>query len=236
LGGVEPEGRNPTDTERTVLEMRKLLVVQVLCAASLAFGQAPANQPEPPLASSAWNLHFKFHDPQRLSVVEPGKTQPTVYWYMLYTVENQADQELFFYPEFQIVTDTLQVVNSGTGVSPEAYEAVFRRANNPLLLPPEKIAGRILRGKDRARHGVAIWKDFDPRAKAFTVHVSGLSGEVMRWRNPAFNPEKAESPKNQRYFLLRKTLAVPYTLPGSEAARSQSIPRRDVEGQKWVMR
>lgn len=216
--------------------MRKLLAVLLLCASPHASGQPPVGGPEPPLTSSAWNLRFKFHDPQRLSVVEPGKPEPAVYWYMLYTVENRSDQELFFYPEFQVVTDTLQVINSGTDVSPEAYEAVFRRANNRRLLPPEKIAGRILRGADRARHGVAIWKDFDPRAKGFTVHVSGLSGEVLRWKNPAFETEKPEGPKNQRYFLLRKTLAIPYSLPGSEAARSHSVPRRDAENQKWVMR
>ncbi|HOA74357.1 MAG TPA: hypothetical protein PLQ89_09865 [Phycisphaerae bacterium] len=216
--------------------MRKLLAALVLCTASLAFGQTPATRPEPALASAAWNLHFKFHDPQRLSVVEPGQSEPTVYWYMLYTVENQSDQELFFYPEFQIVTDTMQVVTAGKDVSPEAYQAAFRRANDPLLLPPERIAGRILRGKDRARHGVAIWRDFDPKARGFTVHVAGLSGEVMRWKNPAFNPDKAEGPSNQRYFLLRKTLAIPYTLPGSEASRATSIPRRQPEGQKWVMR
>lgn len=216
--------------------MPKVLATMVLCAASLAFGQTSANRPEPALASTAWNLHFRFQDPQRVSVVEPGQNEPVVYWYMVYTVENQSDQELFFYPEFQIVTDTMQVVSSGAGVSPEAYEAVFRRANNPLLLPPEKVAGRILRGKDRARHGVAIWRDFDSKARTFTVHVSGLSGEVMRWKNPAFNPDKPEGSDNQRYFLLRKTLAVPYTLPGSEASRAASVPRRNPEGQKWVMR
>src|SRR5690606_23640874 len=132
--------------------------------------------------------------------------------------------------------DTMQVINSGAGVSPEAYEAAFRRANDPLLLPPEKIAGRILRGKDRARHGVAIWRDFNSKARAFTAHVAGLSGEVMRWKNPAFDANKPEGAKNERYFLLRKTLAVPYTLPGSEASRTSALPRRSPEGQKWVMR
>lgn len=214
--------------------MYKLLAASVLCAASVVFGQA--TRPEPALASSAWTLNFKFQDPQRLSVVEPGKAEPTVYWYMLYTVENQTDQEVDFYPEFQLVTDTMQTITSGQDVSPEAFRSVFRRANDPALLAPERIAGRILRGKDRARHGVAIWKDFDPKAKGFTIYVGGLSGEVMRWKNPAFDAEKPVKQGNQKYFLLRKTLAIPYTLPGSEGSRSSATPRRNAEGQKWVMR
>lgn len=216
--------------------MRKVMAAQVLCAASAVFAQAPATRPEPALASSAWNLKFRFEDPQRLSVVEPGQTSPAVYWYMLYTVENVNDAEVNFYPEFQLVTDTMQVVGSGVGVSPEAFRAVQRRANDPALLPPEQIAGRILRGKDRSRSGVAIWKDFDPKAKSFTVYVSGLSGEVMRWKNPAFDSARAEGPKNRKFFLLRKTLSVPYTLPGSEESRPAALPRRNAEGQKWVMR
>lgn len=214
--------------------MYKLLAAQILCAGSIVFAQAVL--PEPALTSSAWNLNLRFEDPQRVSVVEPGKEQPTVYWYMLYSVENQTDQEVDFYPDFQIVTDTLQVTTSGKDVSPEAFRSVFRRANDPALLTPEKIAGRILRGKDRARHGVAIWNDFDPKAKAFTVYVGGLSGEVMRWKNPAFDADKPVGPKNQKYFLLRKTLAIPYSLPGSENARSAATPRRIAESQKWVMR
>jgi hypothetical protein len=216
--------------------MYKLLMAQVLCAGSIALGEAPATRPEPALASSAWSLNLRFQDPQRLSVVQPGEAQPVVYWYMLYTVENTSDQELYFYPEFQVVTDTLQVINANAGVSSEAFQAVFRRANDPALVPPERVAGRILRGKDRARHGVAIWRDIDIRAKQFTVYIGGLSGETLRWRNPAFAPDKAEGPGNMKYFLLRKTLAIPYSLPGSEGSRPNAVPRRIADEQKWVMR
>jgi len=196
----------------------------------------PASQPTPAMVSRAWTLNFKFQDPQRLSVVEPGQAKPVVYWYMLYTVENTTDREVQFYPEFELVTDTLRVVQSGRDVSPAAYQAVVDRANNPALLPPEKILGRLLVGKDRAKHGVAIWKDFDPQAKGFTVYVGGLSGEQTRWKNPAFNAEKPEGPSNQKYFMLRKTLAIPYEFASSEANRSMAVPRRQVEKQTWVMR
>jgi hypothetical protein len=196
----------------------------------------PASQPMPAIVSTSWTLKLKFQDPQRVSVIEPGQQSPVVYWYMLYALENTSGREVDFYPSVEVVTDTLQIVRSERGVSPEAYQAVARRANDPALLPPEKIAGRIIVGKDRARHGVAIWKDFDPRAKGFTVYFSGLSGEIARWKNPAFDAEKPEGPRNQKYFLLRKTLAIPYVLAGSESTRGTAVPRRLADKQAWVMR
>lgn len=216
--------------------MHKLLAIPALCAATAVFAQAPASQPTPAIASSAWSLNFKFQDPQRLSVLLPGEAVPTVYWYMLYTVENTTDREIDFHPGFEVVTDKLEVIKADRGVSPEAYQAVFRRAKDPTLLPPEKIAGRILRGQDRARHGVAIWKDVNAQTKSFTVYVSGLSGEIARWKNPAVDPNKPEGPDNQRYFLLRKTLAVPYNLAGSEESRAAAVPQRIADKQRWVMR
>lgn len=216
--------------------MHKLLLVNSLWAAGIVFAQSPASQPAPAVASGAWNLIFKFHDPQRLSLVEPGQASPVMYWYVLYTVENNTGREVQFYPEFEIVTDTLKAFPGDRDVSPGAYQAVAHRANDSALLPPEKIAGRILVGKERARHGVAIWRDFDPRAKAFTLFVSGLTGETARWRNPAFDGEKPEGPKNKKYFLLRKTLSVPYVLGSSEAMRSTAVPTRQPDKQTWVMR
>jgi hypothetical protein len=193
-------------------------------------------RPEPDLVPGAWELNFRFHDPQRVSVLLPGQEEPVVYWYMLYTVENPTGQEVDFYPEFELVTETLQVLSSGLGVSPEAYRAVERRAGDPLLVPPEKAIGRLLRGKERARHSVAIWPDFDPRARRFSIFVAGLSGEIKRVKNPAFDPDQPETDTNKRYFTLRKTLEIPYRFPGSEEMRSLAVPERVEEKQKWIMR
>jgi hypothetical protein len=134
------------------------------------------------------------------------------------------------------VTDTLKVIPSEVRVSPEAFKAIQRRTNDPLLLPPEKIAGRLQRGADRMRHGVAVFRDFDPKAKAFTIYVAGLSGEFKRVKNPGFDAKKPEGPKNERYMVLRKTLGIGYKFPGAESARRQSVPERVIDGLKWVMR
>jgi len=192
--------------------------------------------PQPSVTPRSWELTLRFQDPQRVSVFLPGKSQPAVYWYMHYFIENDTDRDVDFYPEIDLVTDTLKVVHSELNVSPEAFKAIQRRANDPLLLQPEECVGRLLRGKDQTRHAVAIWRDFDPKAKAFTIYVSGLSGEILRIQNPAFDPSKPLSDTHQRYFTLRKTLAIPYKLPGSVGLRNKGVPMRVPGQQKWIMR
>ncbi len=192
--------------------------------------------PTPSEVPKSWELKFRFHDPQRVSVFEPGKKDPTLYWYMLYRVENQSGKEVDFYPRMELVTDTLKVVASQQHVSPETFNAVQRRSGNPLLLPPEKVTGKLLVGEEHARYSVAMWKDFDPKAKGFTIYVTGLSGEWTKVRNPAFDEDKPRNDKNPRYFILRKTLAIPYRFPVSESMRQAGIPERLPEKQAWVMR
>jgi len=216
-----------------------------ICLCTLGADSAPAaaplgdprlTAPQPAVAPVSWELKFRYHDPQRVSVVLPGQDRPAVYWYMLYTVENPTDQEVDFYPQFDLVTDTLQVVRSEIGVSPEAFKAIQRREHDPLLVPHRQVIGPLLRGQDRARHSVAIWRDFDPKAKSFVIYVSGLSGEVTRWKNPAFDRARPEDDTNPQYFTLRKALAIPYAFPGAEATRAQAVPERVTRAQHWIMR
>jgi len=214
-----------------------------LAALMLSLAQAPATPVEhyttatrPSVAPVSWELKFRFQDPQRVSVVVPGKDRPVVYWYLLYTVENPGRSDIEYYPHFELVTDTLKVVPSELRVSPEALQAIKRRSNDPLLLTPEKIVGTLQRGADRRRHGVAIFRDFDPTAKGFTIFVSGLSGEIKRVKNPGFDESRPEGPDNPRYMVLRKTLAIPYKFPGSVSTRGRAVPERVIDGLKWVMR
>ena len=216
--------------------MCKLLKTISLCAAALAIGHAVAQTPTPSIVPVSWTLRITFSDPQRVSVFLPGQDQPVVYWYMLYRVENDTDQEVDFYPRFDLVTDTLQVIHNELKVSPEAFRAIQRRSGDPLLLTPERVMGRLLRGEDRARHSVAIWRDFDPKTRAFQVYAMGLSGETIRLKNPGFDPSRPESDGNPRYFTLRKALEIPYLFPGSPATRSTVTPVRLAEQQKWIMR
>jgi len=216
--------------------MRKLFFYINLCASLVFCGPILQAAPKPAVAPISWELKFRFQDPQKVSVVVPGQSQPEVYWYMLYSVENQGDREVDFYPHFQLVTDTLQVIRSEIQVSPEAFRAIKRRSGDPLLVTPTKVMGRLLRGKDRAKHCVAIWRDFDFKAKGFKIYVRGLSGETIRLKNPVFDPKKPESEKNKRYFTLRKTLEIPYKFPGGLQMRTLAKPERIASDQRWVMR
>ncbi len=214
--------------------MRKYLLFGTLGALLVAtVGHAA---PEPSIVPKSWELNFRYRDPERIAVTLPGRAEPVVYWYMLYTVENRTDEAREFYPTFTIVTDTLNVVESDVGVSPEAFRAIKRRWEDSLLLPPSQINGKLLVGEDRAKRGVAIWPDFDPKAREFTVYISGLSGETTRISNPAFNPEKPVGPRNPRLFILHKTLEIPYRLPGGEGDRSRAVPERLSREPHWVMR
>lgn len=213
---------------------RKLFLLSGLAAVSL-IGTGHA-QPKPSEVPKSWELNFRFQDPQRVAVTMPGRAEPVVFWYMLYTVENRTGEPREFYPTFELVTDTLNVVESEISVSPEAFRAIQRRWKNPLLLEGSRINGTILPGEDRAKQGVAFWPDFDPKAREFTVYVGGLSGETKKVANPAFDPGKPENAKNQRFFLLRKTLAIPYRLPGGPLDRSRAVPERLAREQTWVMR
>jgi hypothetical protein len=155
---------------------------------------------------------------------------------MTYSIENPGPKEAGFYPKFELVTDKLQVIQSEIKVSPEAFRAIQRRTGDPLLLMPERTSGQLLVGKDRQRHGVAVWKNVDPECRSFTVYVTGLSGETVRMKNPAFDEGARESDKNPKYFILRKTLAIPYKLPGGEGTRDLAVPERKNGEEKWVMR
>jgi hypothetical protein len=218
--------------------MRKymaLLMLGAVCSVGAGVPVVPGI-PEPSVSPVSWELKFRYQDPQKVSVVVPGQDKPVLYWYVPYSVENPGPQEVPFYPKFELVTDTLQVIPSEVRVSPEAFRAIQRRTGDALLLTPERAVGKLLVGQDRQRHGVAIWKNVDPATRSFTVYVTGLSGETVRLKNPEFDDKKPEGDKNQKYFILRKTLAVPYKLPGGESTRELAVPEREEGNQKWIMR
>ncbi|MGD2110908.1 MAG: hypothetical protein PVI86_16140, partial [Phycisphaerae bacterium] len=77
-------------------------------------------------------------------------------------------------------------------------------------------------------------RTFDRNADSFTIYAAGFSGEIQRLANPAFKSNQKESRQNPRYFLLRKTLAVRYDLPGDATTRSTAVPVRRTR--EWVMR
>jgi len=206
---------------------------------------APVPSPVP----KSWQLNFDFVDPQTITVRLPGRDKPQTFWYILYTVTNNSGQEVQFFPKFELVTNTMQVLPGDPGVHPMVFEAVRarHRPTHPLLVEPVKVMGRLLQGPDNAKSSVVIWPQFDIAANQFTVYVAGLSGESVLLPNPSYHPDQPEYdvktlgdgtevrlPVNLKFFTLRKTLAVRYILPGDEQTRvSARVGRLEMQ---WIMR
>ena len=215
----------------------KCVAVTSVCALVCALsGLVAEAAPQASILPESWALNVKFHDPQRITFQLPGDPHVTTFWYLLFEIANNTGEDVGFYPSFRLVTDTLEVVEGGDDISPSVYDAIFARHRHeyPFAVPPATITGSILRGEDNARASAAVFRMFDKQANGFTIFVSGLSGDIERVRNPRFDATQAESDTNPRFFILRRTLAITYDLPGDVETRIEATPVR--RERKWVMR
>ncbi|MFQ5590402.1 MAG: hypothetical protein ACE5HE_04485 [Phycisphaerae bacterium] len=188
------------------------------------------------IARASWELDFRFHDLERVRVRLPGDAVQTTYWYLLYEVINNTGREVDFFPSFRLVTDTLEVVVGGDRVSPSVYDSIAARHRKeyPFFAPPWKMIGPVLQGEANARASAAVFRAFDRNASSLTVYVAGLTGDSVRLANPLveLGPEALGDAKP--YYVLRRTLAIRYDLPGDPGTRAMATPIR--RGREWVMR
>lgn len=211
-----------------------LLATVVAGAAGLA-----RSAPEPRVAATDWQFEFEYDTPSPIQVRD-AMGRPQTYWYMLYEITNRSDEEQYFVPDFVLYTDTGEVVESGAGVGPAVYQAIRRRHRNDLIENPSQLTGRVLRGADNARFGVAVFRKLDPQARSFDIFVGGLSGETARVELPVpvevteITAEGEVQTVARETIVLRKTLRLGFRIPGEPGARRQTvvIPA----GQEWVMR
>jgi len=203
---------------------------------TLAGAAELAAAPQPSVAAHNWQLDFDFEDIRRIDVVLPGDRRPTTFWYLLYTVTNHSGKDVDFYPTFELVTSSLQVVTAGDGISPTVHDAVaaLHQKLHPFFRDPSQVSGRLLQGPDNARTSAAVFRDFDPAANAVMVFVGGLSGEIVSVVNPVFDPDREENAENPRFFPLRKTFVIHYDIPGDLRTRQEAPPLR--RATDWVMR
>ncbi len=216
--------------------MKDRSIVLSACVLVFAVAAGVLAAPEPSRNPKSWQLDFEYHDLQRIDVVLPGDKAPTTFWYMLYTVTNNTGREVDFYPTFELVTDTFDVVVGGDRISPTVYDVIKARHKRlyPFFRDPIRASGKLLQGPDNARTSAAVFRDFDPNADQVTVYVAGLSGEIQRINNPSFEPSKGVSQRNPRFFTLRKSLGITYDLPSDSVTREAVTPvRRETA---WVMR
>ncbi len=207
-----------------------------LLACFCGSASATAQVPKPSRAAVSWELKFSFSDPQRISLTLPGTNQPTTYWYMLYTVENDSNRDVPFYATAELVTASLQVIKGGEQISPTVYDAIKTRhkITHPFMIYPSRVSGTLLQGEDNAKTSMVVFRQFNYEDNAFSIYFSGLSGEIKQQPNPSFDASQPESKKNPRTFTLRKTLEIKYELPGDETTRRLAKPIRGER--RWVMR
>lgn len=216
--------------------MNSKISIILICTVAVCAARSTSAAPTPEHISSSWQLEFEFQDPQRLTLQLPGDKQPTTYWYVLYKVTNNTGKDVQFYPSFRLVTDSLKIVDGGADIHPRVYDTISARHTKeyPFFVTPSKTSGLLLQGKENARSSAVVFRMFDKQANNFTVYFSGLSGQIERVSNPTFDTSQKESTENQRFFLLRRTLAVSYDLPGDRGTRSVARPIR--KHREWVMR
>ncbi len=192
--------------------------------------------PKPSVGSKNWQLVITYDDPQRMTVRSPGEDRDTTFWYVMYTVTNKGRREVPFFPTFELVTDQLGVTIGGEKISPTVYEAIRDRHSrtHPFFRDPNSMLGPILPGEDNSRTSAIAFRQIDSEVNRFTIYAGGLSGEIQRLQNRGFDQKKPVSDENKPFFVLRKTLAIRYDLPGDSMTRQQATPVR--VSQEWVMR
>lgn len=217
----------------------------LLCALSAtAFAD-----PEPSPTPVSWELKFESTRPERITV--GGRT----YWYLVYKVTNHTDEDVAFQPDIVRVEEIesevpadkakqeaqkaskITVTPAIVGLNRNVFNAIKKRYKStyPFLVHPVDAISTLRQGKDNAITSVAVFPEMDPRVAKFTIYVGGLSGEQIVRPNPTFDPKKPADPENNpRVFVMRKTLAMPYTLPGDTRTRSSANPK--LGRMEWVMR
>ncbi len=172
--------------------------------------------PQPSVVPQTWELFFTAQPVERMIV--DGKT----YFYIRYKVVNNTGKDILFTPDFQLMTDTGQLLQSETQAD-NVYKKVKALYKAEFMLSPIDIFGKLRQGEDNAKEGVAIFTGVDADARNFKIFVSGTTGDTAEVKNPLTG--KTE--------ILHKTLVLEYDIPGQAIGIDiQPQPKMPY----WVMR
>jgi len=223
-----------------------------LCAALLgltAFVSAAAGPdtdpnvgkpPKPLTVPLQWELKIDIERLRCLPMRLPGEKRDQLFWYLRYTVTNLTDEDHVFVPEFILYTETGQVSRAGKSVPTAVFYKIKKLHEDPLLKTQTSVTRKILRGRDNAKSGAAIWPDFDPNCGVIDIFIGGLSGETKTIPLPKpvkvvetdYLGNKKTVTKNS--LILTKTLQLRYLIAGEKAARRRTVPK--LLKKQWVMR
>jgi hypothetical protein len=210
--------------------MIKVVISSIIMAVLLNCLALAAPEPAVVAKPGDWTLEVRFEQPQQM--VLPGALQQR-FWYIILTLTNKSGKDVDFYPQCDLVTDTLQVIPSARGTPTSLFEKIKNRHHGkyPLLELLENAGNKLLQGEDNTRDVVVIWPDFDPNAKSVSMFISGLSNETVAVDSPT---EKDPNGNPVKMCLLRKTLELRYSIAGDPKFRSDQ--KLKFESRQWVMR
>lgn len=209
---------------------QKFILAGILALAWTAIAPAAPKPAVIPIPGT-WQLDLELHgNPLPVEVTMPGDEKPTRFWYLLYTVTNNTGNDITFYPQFELISDNLRLIDGNRGLLKPIYAAVrdLYATTIPLLEPYSMVAGKILQGQDNARDSLAIFPEFDPNATTVRIFFSGLSNEVVQINHPVDIDKNTNQPKK---VLLKKTLVLEYQVSGPPGQRSLLYRNR-----YWIMR
>ena len=221
--------------------MRYAVTTALLAAAAVMVVAGDARTaPVPSEAKVKWQLDLVYDRPRPIRVQLPGQKTKTTFWYMIFSVANRTGKDHAYAPQFDLYTDTGQLLRAGQGTPTFVFREIKALHSMPLLKTLAAVTGKILQGEDNAKHSVATWQDFDPKAGAFDVFVGGLSGETAVIQLPkAIKIVKIDARGNKKevvtkQLLLTKQLQLSYKIPGEAQARPRT-PVRFIR-KKWILR
>ena len=220
----------------------KRLAVKVVSAAMATALVAGAGQsaPKPSPIPIKWELDIRVEPIKAIEVRLPGSDNPQLFWFIRYTLVNDTGQDILFVPDFVLYTDNGQILRAGQQVPTAVFKAVKQLYNDPLMKDMTAMTGKLLQGEDNAKEGVAIWRDFDPKAGGFDIFIGGLSGESAEIKLPTtikvveLAADGEEKTVETDTAIITKTLDLQYGVPGEAAARNHATPK--LLDRRWVMR
>ncbi len=194
-----------------------VVAVAGICGMALWSGSRAMAAPDPSPVPISWELKFVSHPPERIEV--EGKT----YWYIRYTITNTTGKDILFTPEFELMTDTGQVLPAFKEVPKAVFTRIKALYNNSLLMSPTAILGKLLQGEDNSRDGLILFSGVETESREFQFFTSGLSGETAEVKNPLTG----------KPAVLKKTLVLDYNIPGMAIGVD---PQPKLKAMKWVMK
>lgn len=206
--------------------MRSVLVCLLLCSmVGVSFGENVKVSGQAAVAGiTSWSLDVVYEQPRQIS------SGGAMYWYVILSITNKTGDEVGFYPDCDLMTDTYQLIQAGAGVPGSVYQKVqeLYKDKYPFLQPLENSMGKLLPGEDQTKDVLIVWKDFDRDARSIKLFVSGLSGATTSVEKPGVDGAPAEQ------VMLRKTLEFDYAITSDPQMRTDSSLL--YKGMQWVMR